>query len=570
MAHLHKKIKKGRAYYYIRENARINGQSKVVSQIYLGTAEKILAMAKGLESSKVDSLQVREFGPLWLANQIEERISITKIIDEILPTRFHGPSIGEYFLYAAFNRMVDATSKRSLPGWLASTAVQSIRPVDIHALDSHGYWRAWNHISEKELQKIARAFLQKVSALYPAADGSFLFDTTNFFTFMASDTESELAMRGKNKQGRDWLRQVGLALLVDRHSRLPLYYREYQGNCHDSKLFASLLEEIIAVMRESGRKDMTLIIDKGMNSPENFQLIDSKDDIHFITTYSPFFAEDLALASRDRFVPVDTSRNKRLQAQGRHEDCLLAWRTRGEYWGRERAVVVTYNPPTAKKQRYAFDGKLRKLQAALYEIRAKVRAGNRGWKQEKAVLERYAKICEDLHISRDLYDLSFERQNGQLTLAFRKNHYRIGRQVEKLGKNILITDRTDWSTDDIVRAALDRYGVEQSFRQAKDDDLVSITPIRHWTDQTIRCHFLSCIIALTYLRLLELTLSEAGLPMTAQRCMEIMRTLHSCLYWTGKNRSIQRKIEDPTPEQAAIMHAFSYKVTKGVLQKIPK
>jgi transposase len=404
--------------------------------------------------------------------------------------------------------------------------------------------------------------------LYPAQDGCFLFDTTNFFTFIASDTESELAKRGKNKQGRNSLRQVGLALLVDRHTRLPIHYREYPGNCHDSKLFASLLEEIIAVMRESGRKDMTLIIDKGMNSPENFQLIDKKDDVHFITSYSPHFAEELALTSRERFAPVETPRNKRLQAKNRHEDCLLAWRTSGEYWGQERTVVVTYNPLTATKQRYAFDGKLQKLQTALYEIRAKVREGERGWKKEDTVLERYAKLCEELHMPHDLYDLRLERQNGQLSLSFRKNHYRIGRHIEKLGKNILISDRTDWSTDEIVRAALDRYKVEEAFRQSKNDDLVSMAPIRHWTDKTIRCHFLSCVIALTYLRLLEHILADASLPMTAGHCMESMRTLHSCLCWTGKTGKPQRRIETPTPEQAGILQAFGFQVVRGVLQKI--
>jgi hypothetical protein len=45
MAHLHKKIKKGKAFSYVREMARVNGKPKVVSQVYLGTAEKILALA---------------------------------------------------------------------------------------------------------------------------------------------------------------------------------------------------------------------------------------------------------------------------------------------------------------------------------------------------------------------------------------------------------------------------------------------------------------------------------------------------------------------------------------------
>jgi transposase len=271
-------------------------------------------------------------------------------------------------------------------------------------LDSLGYCRKWSTVRENDLQKIAKAFFQKIAALQTPGDGCFLFDTTNFYTFMASDTNSDLARRGKDKEGRDWLRQIGLALLVDRHSRLPFHYREYQGNCHDSKLFASLLEELVSAMRDSGKQDLTLVIDKGMNSPENFQVIDEKSDVHFITTYSPYFAEELVLASRERFTLVETPRNKRLLEKGCDEDCLLAWRTKGEYWGRERTVVVTYNPLSAAKQRYAFDNKLQKLQGALFEMRGKVKEGARGWKNDDDVRVRYARLCEEMHMPDKFFD----------------------------------------------------------------------------------------------------------------------------------------------------------------------
>ena len=46
MAHLHKKMKKGRPYYYVREIRRIDGKPTVVSQIYLGSVETIAAKFK--------------------------------------------------------------------------------------------------------------------------------------------------------------------------------------------------------------------------------------------------------------------------------------------------------------------------------------------------------------------------------------------------------------------------------------------------------------------------------------------------------------------------------------------
>ncbi len=66
---------------------------------------------------------------------------------------------------------------------------------------------------------------------------------------MATDTESELAQRGKNKEGKNWLRQVGVALLVSRDNRLPLFYQEYEGNRHDSKVFHEILRQVISAMR---------------------------------------------------------------------------------------------------------------------------------------------------------------------------------------------------------------------------------------------------------------------------------------------------------------------------------
>ncbi len=140
--------------------------------------------------------------------------------------------------------------------------------------------------------------------------------------------------------------------------------------------------------------------------------------------------------------------------------------------------------------------------------------------------------------------------------------------IERFGKNILITDHMDWSTDAIVRASLDRYMVEEAFRQSKDDDLVSVLPLRHWTDGKIRCHIFTCVVALAYLRLIELRLSRAGLKLTAATAMEEMHRLHSCLCWRAGETKPDRLIEDPSPLQAQILRAFGYEVASGVLQKI--
>lgn len=568
MAHLHKKIKKGRPYYYIREMARVGGKPTVVSQVYLGSVGRILEMAQGAHSA-LQKLRVQEFGSLWLADRIDQQIGLADIIGAVVPGGKNetGPSVGEYFLYASFNRMIDARSKRALPDWYKGTAIQHIRPVDIEALSSERFWKKWERVDQDSIGEIASTLFRKVASLEPSASGCFLFDTTNYYTFMAGNTESGLAQRGKSKEGRDWLRQIGLALLVDRDTRLPLFYREYEGNCHDSKLFSLVMGEVLGAMRQYGRDEVTVIVDKGMNSEENMGAIDAMEGAHFVTTYSTFFAQELVHVDKAQFCFVDTPKNRRLRQAGREVDLLMAWRTPGHYWGRKRAVVVTYNPLTATKQRYAFENKLLKLQAALYEMRSRVRGNARQWRDLTKVMERYNTMCDELHLPGNLYDLEFDRTGGRPNLSFRKNYYRIGRHIDRFGKNIIITDRTDWSTDQIVMASLDRSRVEQAFRQTKDDDLVSLTPVRHWTDRKIRCHVLTCVVALCYLRLIEIRLEQAGVPMTAATAMGHMRRLHSCLCWHAGRRKPVRMIEEPTETQTLILKAFGHEVADGVLRK---
>jgi transposase len=571
MAHIIKKIKNGRPYYYIRETARVAGKPRVVTQIYLGTIERILEMATGGKEKPLKIL-CQEFGSLFVANLMDHEVGIASLVDSVISKGKNesGPSVGEYFLYAVLNRMVDSCSKRALPEWYRGTAIQQIRPVKIDGLDSRRYWDKWDRVKQKDLEKIASRFFDKISRIEPPGSGCFLFDTTNYYTFMASDTESDLAQRGKNKEGRDWLRQVGVALLVSRDNEIPLFYKEYEGNRHDSKLFLRVMEQILSVMKTTCTTDgeLTIVFDKGMNSEDNIAAIDAARRVHFITTYSPHYAQELVRVKLSGFTPVDSQKNRELAELGREDDRILAFRTSGEYWGRKRTVVVTYNPLTAAKQRYAFDKKLLELQETLFFLRTRVQSKSSVWKSADKVEKHYHEACEQLHLPKDLYEISLEKENGSPKLLFRKNHYRIGRYIERFGKNILITDHMDWSTDEIVRASLDRYMVEKAFRQSKDEDMVSVLPLRHWTDEKIRCHLLTCVVSLTYLRIMENRLRRAGLNLTAASAMKHLRKLHSCLHWTTSRSKASRLLEEPTEIQSQILRAFGHKIEDGVLRQL--
>jgi transposase len=113
--------------------------------------------------------------------------------------------------------------------------------------------------------------------------------------------------------------------------------------------------------------------------------------------------------------------------------------------------------------------------------------------------------------------------------------------------------------------------VENHFRLSNDDDLIATRPIRHWTDNKIRCHLFSCVVALAYLRRLELKLAAAGINRTAEDVMDDMRHLHSVLTVGKGARKPVRRLETPSKTQAEVLQAFGYYVDdSGVLQALPR
>jgi transposase len=569
MAHFHVKKKKGRPYLYVREIARVDGKPKVVSQVYLGSPERVAGLAKGTETEPL-KIKVEEFGSLWIARKMDEDVDLATIVDDIVPRapRETGPSIGEYFLYCVWNRMIEAVSKNRLLQWYDRTAVQQIRPIDIGELTSQRYWEKWDRVTEKDLHTITRKFFERIWELESPNADCLLFDTTNYYTFLASDTPSDLACRGKSKDGRHHLRQIGLGLLVARDSKLPLYYSAYPGNVHDSKQFEAIMDEMfgIACGLHKTKERLTVVIDKGMNSENNYAWIDDHARIHFVTTYSTYFAQELATTGLDRFELIDIAKNRKLLKEGNRADLILAYRTKGEYWGKQRAVVVTYNPTTARKQNYNFESKLEAIRQELLIMRNKVRDKAPHWKKSEAIQERYLRLCERLHVSSEFYTLSFKHTNDGLSMSFRKDPYRVKRKQAMFGKNIIITDNTDWTTREIVEASLDRWQVEDRFRLSKNDDLVGTRPIRHWTDSKIRCHLFTCVAAMTYLRRLEIKLSSAGISRTAEDVMDDMQHLHSVLTLNKGSRKPVRRLETPTKTQSEVLTALGHRIDdSGVL-----
>jgi transposase len=565
MPHLYKKAFKGRTYWYLREVHRIGGKVRVKWQKYLGTAESIVArMEEAQRLERPIRLKTEAFGALFVAHALEQELDTIGTVDRIVPRTVNekGPTVGEYFFYAWANRMIAPKSKRALEDWYRNTAIQHIRPVELKELRSERYWEKWDRLAQAQLEEIGKRFLEKLWSHRQESPESLLFDTTNYFTYMATKTKSELAVRGRNKSGKHHLRQVGVGLLLDRATALPLYYKVYPGNLHDSNLFHQIMDELFGVIVgfAKGEKELTVVFDKGMNSEQNIALIDGKRQIHFITTYSTYFAEYLAKRDPKDFTPLEIAKNQKLRAKGKENDLIKAYRTSLNLWGRKRTVVVTFSSSTQRKKLYDFTKKMDRIRTELLEYRRKYNRKEPHWRNRKNIISRYRKLCEELHISHNYYRLSFANN----TMSFRKDVQEVAAAKAMMGKNIIVTDNRHWSTEEIVTASVDRYRIEKQFRVSRASCHVRVNPMFHWTDSKIRCHLLTCVIALSCLRLLEL---KVGGNYSAKTLMEEMQHLNCVLSWRKGAKMPEVYIEQPNDLQTQVLAAFGYQIKDGsVLQ----
>jgi hypothetical protein len=93
---------------------------------------------------------------------------------------------------------------------------------------------------------------------------------------------------------------------------------------------------------------------------------------------------------------------------------------------------------------------------------------------------------------------------------------------EYFGKRILFTDRDDWPAAEVIAAYRSQADAEAGFRQLKDRDVVSFSPMFHWTEQKIRVHVFYCVLALTIAHLMRRQAAHDGLHLSIR---ELLHTL---------------------------------------------
>ncbi len=560
MASLTAKTIHGHTYYYLRECAWVDGKPKIVKQTYLGTADA-LAAALGKAPSPlqlVPGAPVREFGAVAALYDLAERLEVVRLIDAHVAKRGRqGPSVGTLLLLAALNRAVAATSKARLATWYQRTSLPRLMKLEPGQLTSQRFWDNMDRVGGPALVAIERDLSARVVEQFQLDLECLFYDATNFFTFIDSfNHRPQMAARGKSKEGRNNLRILGLALLVSGDFQVPLFHTLYPGNHNDPTSFRSVVHELVARSRllTGGAEDVTLVFDKGNNTEDTLEVL--APPFHVVGSLVPGHHPDLLAVPRRRF--------RRLDAE-RFPDEVSAYRTTKTVFGRPFTVLVTYNENLFRAQTQTIEREVAKRQEKLCDYQRYLSRWQRGaGRGRRPSLASAHKAIDKILCGRHMKELfAVEITPGRKKLPGLRYRFdaaayqRLKRTL--LGKTLLFTDNAPWSDEQIVTAYRGQHHVENAFRQMKDAHYVRFRPAHHWTDQKLRVHAFTCVLALLLCSLLRRELSRKGIPLSIDRMLETLDTIREVqvLLSAGRGRPrVQRTHSQLEPLAAQIFEAL--------------
>jgi transposase len=483
----------GRRYYRIVQSFRQNGRPRIRVLAHLGRADDVLRLVEG-QRSPVQVASVSA-GAVTALHQLATELDVAGQINRALEQggrrvqKRDGLTVGETLLAGLIGRACAPRSKRAFAGWAEQTYLPQLMGFSAPELTSDHFWEQMHAVPVERLETIEQEMVRQVVRVEQLQVEVLAYDTTNFYTHIAStNRKPQLPQRGRNKQGRHDLRQLGLALVVDQSTQLPLAHRLYEGARSDMKTFAAFLKPVRQWLRELAghAEQLTLVFDAGASSKKNLESLEPDQD-YYVTSVRPSYHAALLAEGAEHLAELALSSGTTVRA----------WRARRRIAGKERDVVVVFSPQLHEGQLRGLHQHLARTGEELEEMGLNPRG------TPEAIQKKLARICARQYIRALIrYEVTpAEQGKANVRLWSDLDEYR-RLESRYFGLRVLITNRREWSTAQIIEAYRGQSKAESAFRDLKDPGMLATRPQFHWTDQKLHVHTFMCVTGYLLVRLL--------------------------------------------------------------------
>ncbi len=477
---------------------------------------KEVARLRTLEGLEEDAKREIPLGSVFTDDLLEMNEDAMKLLGHLpISSIYHQLKVNQFLVNRQRSRDMDYSLNDVMqllvytrilsPGSKRHSFAQKGKLAGSYNCDHYDVYRALDYFDEFKEALLVHLH-EQVRIHYQRKTKVVFYDVTNFY--FEIDQEDGFRRKGMCKHNtRKPLVQMGLLLDED---AIPITYRLFDGNTHDSQTLMPVLKET----RESyGLGRIITVADKGLNCGDNVAFLMAKGD-GFIFSQKIRGAD----AELQKYV-FDQTGYKDVKGVVKQVD---AWMEREEnadtpaffmksrpypqeFWvthddDKKRKIpldvrqIVCYNELYAKRQKH-------KRAAVLEKAQKIVDHPKRYNKREAKGALRYVK------------DITYDPDTGECLNAKKKPYLdleKIAADEKYDGYYVIITSEVNMPPLEVVKAYHGLWEIEHSFRITKTD--LQTRPVEVSLKRRINAHFLTCFIALLILRLLCKRLNEKHAP----------------------------------------------------------
>jgi transposase len=507
--HLVTKQIKNREYFYLVEKER-QGKRVVTSRtVYIGDRQKMVDLLQGSATLALpSSFSAQSVGGVLALANLAEDLGIESLIDKVCPVRQGAAPVGRRLLIAAVTRAT--TTRRSnglcnLRSFYEGCALSDILPIESSGLDDRRMHEMLSRITAKQIEEIEAAVVERLIEREKIRTNALAFDCTNFDSYAGAKNSSRLLQRGHSKSHRP-LRVMGLGILVSDDDGMPLLTFVYPGNENDIKSFGRFLRAL-----DRRRDSLDLSIDAtvaadGGNISQKLLRRMEKDPRYYVIRLPARHLTDLERCKHDALPKLDAKLNSPIRAKKYH--CAV--------YGVQRCVVDVYSKRMHQRQLPGLRRDRDRARADLIELQRLLERQRKGLRRSipitlQSLENRVAKVLSREHM-KSLFRVTVTKAPGAPVLKFLELSDAWAHLDDYvLGRTLLVTNRADWTPEQIVRASRLQSHNENLFRDVKDSGGVTMLPLRHRRDSSLRAHALIVILGLMLGKVLQRRVKAAGI-----------------------------------------------------------
>jgi transposase len=163
---------------------------------------------------------------------------------------------------------------------------------------------------------------------------------------------------------------------------------------------------------------------------------------------------------------------------------------------------------------------------------------------------------------REVLHYGLEQRDNRWHLTFEVDNKALQQLwSQRLGRTVLLTNRMDWTAEQVVSGYSGQQQIERVFRGLKDGDWLGWGPMYHWTDSKIRVHAFYCMLGISLLQYVHRQSQSAWPDLTVEQLLEQLTPmqqftlLYPPLGDKGPNR-VATVLSKQTLVQQALAHSL--------------